>query len=423
MSHICSTEDKLIMTKVSGLEFDEYKYHNWKLCQLSLDLPLSSLSHSPLEIQVEVTTHCNIKCIMCTRPIFVTRPKHLHPDIISKLYPLFPGAVKVIPFGGGEPLLNPHFKEVVEYAKHCRAQVNFNTNGILLNESLSKTFVSIGVDMITFSIDAVKEGTYQAIRKGSNYSKVINNLTTLAGLKKEYGSMMMIGIAFVPMVDNFREIPELFYLASELGIKHLFFETLISPDRDWNNEYTSFYHQHALSNIPQTELSTYFKKCDALAKKLNLLIYPSTYFSSFYEGQGCSSFQDRATIHRRGIACTLPWTNIYVNADGLVQTCCMSSRVFGDLKVQEFSEIWNGKEFQHYRDQIINQEYPVECRNCIDNGRNRETIPSLTFFREQTLTKEQLRTLTKEQLLSSWKGRTREIINRLYRKLRSPLHR
>lgn len=414
------------MAKVTGLELDEYKYHSIKLCELSLEFPLSSLNYSPLEIQVELTTHCNIQCVMCTRPYVIDRPKHLHHNVISKLLPLFSGAVKVIPFGAGEPLLHPQFKEVVEHAKHCRAQVTFNTNGMLLNEGLSKSFVSLGVNLITFSLDAVKEETYKAIRRGSNYSKVMGNLATLVRLKKEHNSKLpMIGLAFVPMINNFREIPELFYLASKLGVRYIFFETLFSPDSSWDNEYKNFYQQHTLSSLPKSELSAYLKDCATLAQKLNLLVYPLDYFSPFYEGEGGPITQEESLLHeensdqlrkhktdvettsRKAIACTMPWTSVFVNVDGLVQTCCYSSRVFGDLNVQEFSEIWNGKEFQSYRNQIINHDYPVECQNCLANGRNRETIPQLT----------------KQQLWSSWKWSTREIISRLYGKLSHPLHR
>jgi MoaA/NifB/PqqE/SkfB family radical SAM enzyme len=273
------------MTKVSASEYNEYKYHNWKLCQLSLDFPVSFLSHSPLEIQAEVTTHCNLQCVMCLRPFFITSPKHLHPDVTSKLSPLFPSAIRLIPFGGGEPLVFPQFTDIVKEAKHCQMQVTFNTNGLLLNEKVGQTFVSIGVDMITFSIDGVKEDTYEAIRKGSNYSKVMNNLDSLVRLKKEYGSHLMIAIAFVPMVDNFREIPELFYLASKLGINQLFFETMNFPGQNWNDEYKDFYHHHSLSNLPQTELSTLAKEYDrtifhlfweykkALVFKINLRLF------------------------------------------------------------------------------------------------------------------------------------------------------
>jgi radical SAM protein with 4Fe4S-binding SPASM domain len=109
--------------------------------------------------------------------------------------------------------------------------------------------------------------------------------------------------------------------------------------------------------------------------------------------------------HQKRVACTMPWTTIYINADGMVQTCCYSSQSLGDLKTQEFSEIWNGKKFQQLRNQIIKQEYPVDCQRCIANRRNRESILPLSFTREQIL--------TKERLFSSWKGRTWEIIYRV----------
>lgn len=442
-------------------ETEQYKYHNWRLCQLSLDLSQSVVSHFPLEIQVEVTTYCNLACTMCVRPFVSPRPTHIPYEVLSKLFPIFPVALKLVPFGGGEPLLYPHFIELVERAKQSGVKVVFNTNGSLLTEEISRILVSNSVDMVSISLDAATEETYRAIRLGAEFSKVINNISALNAVKGEQSkSLPKIGLAYVPMVDNVGEIPLLLSLAREIGAQHITFEALYVPDPKMNPAYKQFFQNQTLSNLPENELITLFKECDRLSKQLELSISPPDYFSRWLPINVGSNNHNEFSIPEKDaspqvdavhissasasnpVTCTSPWTSIYVNTNGLVQTCCFSSRVFGDLKTQELAEIWNGAQFRAYRQQFIQGNYPSECKVCLENSRNKTTILNLStrqlwrswdaatrqtlpIFDEQilwsawsTLTNLTLPYFHKEFLFSAWKRVSQEIFSRFYHRLK-----
>ena len=51
-----------------------------------------------------------------------------------------------------------------------------NTNGQLLNQTLIKSLVALGLDSIKFSFQGVDEKTYQEMRQDSNFNILINNI-------------------------------------------------------------------------------------------------------------------------------------------------------------------------------------------------------------------------------------------------------
>jgi radical SAM protein with 4Fe4S-binding SPASM domain len=66
--------------------------------------------------------------------------------------------------------------------------------------------------------------------------------------------------------------------------------------------------------------------------------------------------------------CDWPWRGAYVSYDGYAMPCCMVStpdRVnFGNIAGQGFAAIWNGADYQAFRDRLDSAEPPEVCRSC-----------------------------------------------------------
>jgi len=380
-------------------KIQEHKYHNWRLCQLSIDRSQSSASNLPLEIQLEVTTHCNIQCLMCPRSSFVATPRHMPHDFLSNIFSFFPSVLRVVPFGGGEPLLYPHFIELVEAAKRCEAEVYFNTNGTMLTKDIARRLVDLDVDRISFSVDGATEKTFESIRKGAKFITVINNIAALDAIKREQRtSLPTMGITFICMTGNIGEIPQLLSLCRDIGVQLISFESLISPGSTWNAEYKEFFQRQTLSNLPRSELLPFLENCDKQAKKSGIRIFPPDYFSRLYKRQKTAETSNASTTcvkddsyqkcnrniqtgaPKSQFFCTSPWTTVYITATGLVQTCCFSSRIFGDLREQYLAEIWNGEKFRSYRKEILQGICPDECKLCFHNARNSREVSILPLL-------------------------------------------
>jgi MoaA/NifB/PqqE/SkfB family radical SAM enzyme len=321
---------------------------------------------------------------------------------LRKTFSFFPSALRVIPFGGGEPLLYPHFMALVESAKQQEAEVYFNTNGTMLTKDLARKLVDINVDRISFSVDAATERTFESIRKGAKFTTVITNIAALDAIRKEQSkSLPIMGITFVCMASNIGEIPQLLSLCQRIGVQLISFESLISPGPTWNTGYKEFYQHQALSNLPKSEVMSLFNDCDKQAQDSGIQIFPPDFFSRWRKRQKtfgsanasttcrkddtpqtCTKNSEDSASKKNRFFCTSPWTTVYITANGLVQTCCFSSRIFGDLREQDLAAIWNGKEYRDYRKQVIQGICPSECEICFQNARNSRDISITPSLRE-----------------------------------------
>lgn len=258
-------------------------------------------------------------------------------------------------------------------------EIIFNTNGTLLTENLSRRLVDLQVDQITFSFDSGQADIYQQIRKGAHFDRVVENMARIAEIKRSANQKLpLLGISFVPMVMNVHTLPPLIDLCRQLGMEYLSFETLISPTASWDARYADFYQQQNLFNIPKDELIELFRKVLKAVENSGMFLVQGNYIETLYpQGNGSSAAGGKA-VARPTVRCTQPWTTMYINAEGAVHTCCMSSQVFGNLKDQEISEIWNGKTYRFYREKFLQGLYPPECEACVQNNRIRDIIPEFS---------------------------------------------
>lgn len=150
----------------------------------------------PLYLMVEQTYGCNLTCPSCI---------HGFPSEKKK----YNASVKVMPFstfekvvlegekhncpsigfqGNDEPLLVPDLPKRVAFAKdHNFMDLLMTTNGNLLTPKLAKELVDAGATRILFSIDAATSETYDKVRPGGDFNRVLDNLNALVEYKASTG--------------------------------------------------------------------------------------------------------------------------------------------------------------------------------------------------------------------------------------------
>lgn len=145
---------------------------------------------TPFIIFIDPSDKCNFKCKFCpTGNIelmqntsgrnFGSMDFNLYKKIIDDLKE-FEGKVKVIRlYKDGEPLLNKHFPEMVEYAKKSNKvdRVDTTTNASLLNKDLSLQIINAGLDRINISIEGMNSQQYLDFSKANvNFEKLVENI-------------------------------------------------------------------------------------------------------------------------------------------------------------------------------------------------------------------------------------------------------
>src|SRR5579875_398492 len=70
--------------------------------------------------------------------------------------------------------------------------------------------------------------------------------------------------------------------------------------------------------------------------------------------------------------CRRPWSLMYITANGRVLPCCIApfsmkgygAFTLGDATQNSLREIWNGREYQRFRDGLLSSAPPPACANC-----------------------------------------------------------
>ena len=106
---------------------------------------------------IEVTTFCQLKCPGCYRGLAEEDPKRLHEDLEkmkSEIDNFIESRnIQTLSIAGGEPLLYPKIKEVIEYASSKGVKTKVFTNGVALTEHRLKDLKEAGVTEFVVHID------------------------------------------------------------------------------------------------------------------------------------------------------------------------------------------------------------------------------------------------------------------------------
>jgi len=179
-----------------------------------------SLAPYPREIEIEITTHCHLKCIFCEHTFWKDQPqKHLTFDEFKKIIEQFPGLRFINLTGEGTCFLNPDFFKMIEYLKKKDIFVMFVESFDLFDEDRIKKVVDLGVERIEVSLDAASKETYEKIKVGASWERTINHLRLLREEKKRRGTPFpFVFFRYVVNKLNQYELPDFIDLLADLDM-------------------------------------------------------------------------------------------------------------------------------------------------------------------------------------------------------------
>src|SRR3989344_6897429 len=97
--------------------------------------------------------------------------------------------------------------------------VKLDTNATLLNRNNGLKMLKASPNILSISIDGMKKETYEKIRVGANFEKVIENTENFVKLKKEVGNTVTkIHTFMVVQQENLMQLPEYIKWADKIGV-------------------------------------------------------------------------------------------------------------------------------------------------------------------------------------------------------------
>lgn len=205
------------------------------------DFPRSqTVADYPLLVDLELSSLCNLRCPMCytiTDPFKAkVNARLMDFDLFRRIVDEIGGKVFAIRLSlRGEPTMHPRFVDAIRYAKdHGVREVSSLSNGSKLrSRDFCREVVEAGLDWLTVSADGVG-ATYEKVRGPITFPQILQNLRNLREVKQELGRQKPVVkvqgiwpamqkdpdayyeayaplsdlVAFNPLVDYMREIPE-----------------------------------------------------------------------------------------------------------------------------------------------------------------------------------------------------------------------
>jgi MoaA/NifB/PqqE/SkfB family radical SAM enzyme len=347
----------------------------------------------PVDLNLNLTRRCNLKCRMCTQhrhsadlPHDLTwyDPKQELP--LSAWIDLFDQVASFRPrlyLTGGEPTLYRDFPGLLQAAKKRRLPVHLQTNGTRLAE-LADFLVTQGVEMLTVSLDG-PEPIHDLVRgQAGVFQRAAAGITALVAARKrlkEPGPMLLINC--VISKANLAILDKMVPLALDLGadilqVQHTIFNSAANVARHNLLMSPHWAQTHGLDlvspSIPEGEfyeseigpedlplLRKKLAQVRSLAQgrlKLNLLPHiPLNQLEPYYLDLNYPALQ----------ACNSLWKSCRILPDGTVSPCLHV--VAGKITEQSFREIWSGPRMRNFR-QIIARRLLPGCARCCNRSFN-----------------------------------------------------
>lgn len=191
---------------------------------------------------IEINNSCNINCVMCDTKSSTRQKKLMSLELCEKSIKEMrsEGIESILLHTIGDPLANSKLNEYFKILKKYKMQVGLSTNGLMLEKHIDTLVENFEIcSNIRFSIDGVKKTTYEKIRYGGNFEKLIENLNLAEKKLKPLGYEFMVDLVITK--ENINELGEFIvffrkYVNNPYKNIHLGFMNSLSPSNDYFNK-------------------------------------------------------------------------------------------------------------------------------------------------------------------------------------------
>ena len=259
------------------------------------------LELSPLCIDLELASVCDLACPHCYRQTMATPDKIMNKKLAFKL--IDQAAELKVPSmkfnWRGEPLLNPAIFEIINYAKSSGVlETIINTNATELDEEASKKIIKSGLDLMIYSFDGGTKSSYEKMRPGrfkeNTFNKVINNIRKFSEIKN--------------------------------NLKAKFPRTKIQMvlTKDTRNEQKEFFHlfKDIVYDVSVKQYSERGGKLKDIDEKLKIDVMEKLKNKQIENAEVLFDNDNTIFISQKRLPCEQPFQRLQITYDGKVSMCC-----------------------------------------------------------------------------------------------------
>jgi len=293
-----------------------------------------------------ITAKCNLSCRHCRGFSEGELSTERARKLVAEIAELKPGWVIV---EGGEPLLRDNLFELLDLMRQRQLEVHLITNGMLLSSQIIIALKQLGV-RVMISIDGATQATYEAIRNGANFDKVVQAARSCV---KEG---LLEAINFTILKRNYTEIPGILELAASIGVGKVTFIGL-KPCQSYTEELLT----------PQEYGEAIRLACQAAQETGVEFFFDEPFFW--------------ATVREWGLPARMPAVNtgilapstsacifgeyLFIETNGDVKSCSFAPMTLGNVNEKPLGEIWREVLSSPFFSQIKDPKTRTgSCQNC-----------------------------------------------------------
>lgn len=308
----------------------------------------ASMERAPLPryVELDISGRCALRCRMCPTPQAIAvadeRDESLmmDPQDLPRTFPAMADAERIFLKGTGEPFQHPQVLKILRMLKPLGIPVSITSNGIQINDEHAETAVVEDLaDEIEISLEGLRKHTYESIRLGSDYGRLLSVFERFVRLQEKHGAIRpSFYLLFLKLPGREQEAAQVTAFARTVGAAGCRFQPLradVVPDRTLLETPVSGGVPDQIEEVEDDE-------------------------------------SEGAATHRAGSGpqvkdCLDPWERIHIDFRMDVFPCgvCGWAGRWGNLKTQTFQEIWESVTARQFRAAMAGTVPPEPCRPCV----------------------------------------------------------
>jgi len=295
----------------------------------------------PIFVWWQITHRCNLKCIHCfAYDTFEELSTEEAKSVIDQLSSI---GIVILKITGGEPLIREDIFELLKYATSKNLDIILSTNGTLITPKVAEILVESGIKNVQVSLESADKSIHEKIRGKGTFDKTVD------GIKNLVKNGIEVSVVATLMSCNIKEISKTVDFVYELGVRKFLTRRLVMYGRarkKWRH----------LCPQPKQLVKAYW----ILKKK------SEEYPDMFIKPESQYMFGVDPSLLKEGYAptCECGKTQCGIKPDGTVTPCEYVTIPAGNLKKENFLDIWNNAEiFRKFRELNI-EKLKGKCATC-----------------------------------------------------------
>jgi MoaA/NifB/PqqE/SkfB family radical SAM enzyme len=317
-----------------------------KIKALALNgMRLLGLRH--LVIRMDTINLCNLRCKMCYYSSDYHRKKQeMDLPLFRRIADqVFPKTRFLYLSCATEPTMNKQLASIVRATGEYEVPfTSFCTNGQMLREDVIQACIDAKISEIIFSVDGATRGTYEEIRRGGKWDRLVEKMDLLASMKQRASSKLPVTrINFTCMLHNIRELPAMVQFAADRRVHSLHVRHLLAYTDEENSCHEEMTYLRLFNAMAEEA------KKEAALRGIDLFLPDQAPAGQGMTGKTCLT--DGSKLEANPY-CLLPWYQAIIDWNGDYRICSMHRRL-GNLREQTFDEIYNGPKLREIRRRML----------------------------------------------------------------------